>query len=447
MVSLLLVAYIFISQDKDIKLPIEKKVVVQKRVESLEQVEKDVLENKIEPNKKVIFYSTKEINTTMKTEINLTSEFDENGEDYSYIWKKKENIIGFGRNIKKAFSLGEHNLSCQVFEKGILLANEPINVIAWRYVKEEDYYFDTDINNYSLNYIKFFNYLKQLILEFDNDSFRTEFIYNEYGKVTEERHEDFSYAEFNYIITNSYDEEKLVSMEKTDNEGNIIKSHIYDKEGKEIEQEVDENSSIEEEQTNSNTPKKYIKVYNQDGNLTHIESPNGKYIRNMKYDNGKLIYEEDFFSDGGKTTETIRYDKNGNKNYREYLQLDEEGYTRRRDIITEVYSDDGNLIRQEEKYFSPERKHDKEVLSQHVISKWSYKNGKELSYQAEALVGVISPCSGKNNVKEEYIYHYDKNGSLLSSDYKYQKRGESELKEFKDFKKYKVVKTYTNDLE
>ncbi|SFV54785.1 hypothetical protein MNB_SV-12-969 [hydrothermal vent metagenome] len=439
MVFLLLVAYLFVSQEEETKkLPIKKEVVAQKRVESLEQVKKEVVEKKIKSNQKVIFYPTKEINTTMKTEINLTSEFDENGEDYSYIWKEKENIIGFGRNIKKAFSLGEHNLSCQIFNaKGILLAKEPINVIAWRYIKEEHYSFDSDIDKYSLIYINFFNYLKQLVLEIYSNDYKKEFTYNKYGKITEERYESFDSEKYNYITTNSYDEERLLSVETTDNDGNIMESHFYDEEGKEIEQEVDEDTAVEEDKldNDSDTQKKPIKVYNKDGNLTHFESADGHYTKDMQYEKGRLIYSEVLYF-GNKTINRLRYDENGRENYDEYLKLDKEGNIKISDIITKVYNDEGELIRKERKYSI------KKVLVQHTIDKWSYKDGKKLSHKIEALVGFC-PCT-IDIVKEEYIYNYDKNGSELAYDYKFQKKGDSEWKKPKEDK---VVKTYTNDLE
>ena len=422
------ILFFLISQEEQIKLPVQKKIVVPNSVEMTE----GILEETIQGKQRATFYTTREINTTMKTEIGLQSEVDENETNYKYIWKENNNIIGFGRNLKKAFSLGEHNLSCQTLDErgGLIETTESINVIAWRYIKEEHYYFDTSTDKYKLGETKFFNYLKQLVFTF-TDYYQKEFSYNEYGKIVEQRYENFDNSEYSYVITNSYDGEKLLSMEKTDNEGNIIESHTYDEVGEEI-KEIDK----KKEPLSNHTQKNTIKVYNKDGNVTHMESANGQYMRNMKYDEkGRLTYKETIYPKG-KNSMTKRYNKNGKEIYREYLRLDKEGNVRGRDILTKEYDNDGNLIKEERKYSL------KEILVQHTLEKWSYKDGRKLSYETEAFVGTC-PCT-IDMVKQKYIYHYDKNGTLLSSDYKYQREGDSE---FRESKKSKIVKSYSNSLE
>ncbi len=425
----------FISKEEQVKLPTKKEALVTNSMEILENVSP----KKVKSKPRTISYTPREINTTIKTEIVLQSEVDENGTNYKYIWRENENIIGFGRNLKKAFSLGEHNLTCQILDEtsGLIVTTESINVIAWRYTKEEHYYFDTSTDKYKLGETKFFNYLKQLVFTF-TDYYQKEFSYNEYGKIVEERYENFDNSKYSYVITNSYDGEKLFSMEKTDNEGNILESHIYDEDGKEIVQErYKENlNRYENETISKDIKKKPIKVYNKDGNLTHMESANGQYMRNMKYDEkGRLTYKETIYPKG-KNSMTKRYNKNGKEIYREYLRLDKEGNVRGRDILTKEYDNEGNLIKEERKYSL------REVLVQHTLEKWSYKDGKKLSYKAEAFVGTC-PCT-MDIVKQEYTYHYDKNGTLLSSDYKYQREGDSE---FRESKKSKIVKSYSNSLE
>lgn len=432
------ILFFLISQEEQITLPVQKEIVVSNSVEILEQVKKDVLEEKVKSKQRATFYATREINTTMKTEIGLKSEVDENGTNYKYIWKENENIIGFGCNLKKAFPLGEHNLTCQILDEssGLIIAKESINVTAWRYTKEEHYYFDKSTDRYHLGETKFFNYLKQLVLTF-SDYYKKEFSYNEYGKVVEERYENFDNAEYSYTITNSYDGENLLSMEQTDDEGNILESHIYDEEGKEIVQEIYEESlnAEEYEPISNQIQKEPIKAYNKDGNLTHMESVNGQYIKNMKYENGRLTYNETIYPKG-KNSATLQYDEDGREIYREYLRLDTEGNIRVRDIVTKAYNGEGKLIRKERKLSI------KEIMLQHTLEKWSYKDGKKLSSEIEAFVGVC-PCTA-DIVKEKSTYHYDKNGSLLSSDYKYQREGDNE---FKKSKECKIVKSYSNSLE
>ena len=431
------ILFFLISEEEQITLPIQKEIVVPNSVEILEQVKKDVLEEKVKSKQRATSYTTREINTTMKTEIGLKSGVDENGTNYKYIWKEDENIIGFGSKIKKAFPLGEHNLTCETFdENSEIIAKENIAVTAWRYTKEERYYFDTSTDMYTLWETKFFNYLKQLVLIF-SDYYKKEFSYNEYGKVFEERYENVHNVKDNYTITNSYDGENLLSMEKTDDEGNILEFHMYDEEGKEIVQEIFEEAlNVQENEPVSNhVQKKPIRVYNKDGNLTHMESANGKYIRNMKYEKGRLTYRE-MIHPRGKRSMILQYNKAGKEIYREYLNLNREGNIGIRDIVTRAYNNDGNLVKKERKYTI------KEILVQHTLEKWSYTDGKKMFSEIEAFVGSC-PCTDKI-VKQKWSYHYDKNGTLLSSDYQYQREGDSE---FRRSKKSKIVKSYSNSLE
>jgi len=283
---------------------------------------------------------------------------------------------------------------------------------------------------------RFFDYLNRLILYFTSYNKRA-YVYNDDNKIVESRYEYFDYPMDDYIITYVYDGNKTISMERVNNNGDIIESHIYDEEGNEIVQQYDtqEENTQEEIPQNDTIKKEPIKIYNKDGNLTHFESANGLYQKNFKYENGREVYQE-FIYPNGKNTRTVEYDSKGRETYREYQRRDKEDNLKSKDIIKKEYDKDGNVIRKERKYSI------KEEIVQHTIEQWGYKNGKKLFNRIEAVVGVC-PCSA-NIVKEETIYHYDKDGNLISSDYKYQKKGDDKFKKRKDSKN---IRTYTNELE
>jgi len=396
-----------------------------------------IVEKKVQNKKEKTIYISREINTTIKTQIILKSNFDKNSKEYNYIWKKGKNIIGVGKDtIQRSFSLGEHNISCQIFDDNSLISQENIRVIAWKYIKEESYYFSTYTDKYELGGTRFFDYLNRLILDFTNYDKKT-YIYNDNNQIVEKRYEYFNFPDENYIITYVYDGNKTISMEKVNNNGDIIESHIYDEEGNEIEQEYNsQEEDIPEETPKNDTIKKEpIKIYNKDGNLTHIETVNGLYQKNLKYENGRVVYQETIYPNG-RNSKSIKYDSKGRDIYIEYQYRDKEDNIRGKDIIKKEYDKEGNLIKKERKYSK------KGEVIQHTIEQWSYKNGKKLLHRMEALVGVC-PCTA-NLVKEETIYHYDKDGNLTSSDYKYQKKDDDKFIKSKDNKK---VRTYTNELE
>jgi len=434
-ILLLGVFFYYISQDKHSI----KKIDTPQQPKSFTPQPKDIIiEKKVQNKKDKTLYINREINTTIKTKITLKSNFDKNSKEYNYIWKEGENIIGVGKDtLQRSFSLGEYNISCQIFDDNSLISQENIRVIAWKYIKEESYYFSTYTDKYELGGTRFFDYLNRLILNFTSYAKRTYIYNNDNNKIVESRYENFNYPSEDYIITYVYDGNKTISMERVNNNGEIIESHIYDEEGNDIEQQYDtQEENIEEETPQNDTIKKEpIKIYNKDGNLTYFESANGLYQKNLKYKNGRVIYQEMIYPNG-RNSKTVRYDSKGREIYIEYKRRDKEDNLKGKDIIKQEYNTNGKLIRKERKYSI------KREVVQHTIQQWSYKNGKKLSHRIEAVVGVC-PCSA-NIVKEETIYHYDKDGNLTSSDYKYQNKNDDKFKKRKDSKK---IRTYTNELE
>ena len=59
----------------------------------------------------------------------------------------------YGTVQKRSFSLGEYNISCQIFDDNSLISQENIRVIAWKYIKEETiYHYNKDGNLISSDY-------------------------------------------------------------------------------------------------------------------------------------------------------------------------------------------------------------------------------------------------------------------------------------------------------
>jgi len=75
-----------------------KKIDTPQQQKSFIPKPKDIIvEKKVQNKKEKTIYISREINTTIKTQITLKSNFDKNSKEYNYIWKEGENIIGVGK--------------------------------------------------------------------------------------------------------------------------------------------------------------------------------------------------------------------------------------------------------------------------------------------------------------------------------------------------------------
>jgi len=343
---------------------------------------------------------------------------------------KKELIYTDKPYLTHSFSLGEHPIEIKIYNKNSLLWDKNITIRAWRYLKKEKYYYSRDKEEYELYITRFLDHQKRLVLEF-NEYFKKELTYNEFGKLIEERYESFDTPQMSYTITYSYDEDRLLSMEKIDSEGEIIESHIYDENGKEI---IKENSKKESKREGSIAKSK--KFYNKDGNLTKVISPNGKYIITYKYNkNGQIVSVHRVHPYGeGVTNRT--YDENGRLLTYDSKYSDKDGNQRNRYWYRYDYDDDGNKIKKETKQYGKER------LLRHIVEKWHYKNGKVQVHETEALVGYC-PCT-MDTIRSKTTYKYDKSGKEISSQYEYQRENDSEMMQQKEPKE---IVSYTNTLE
>jgi hypothetical protein len=433
---------LFLPKDKINQVEL-KKVIKQESIDFDVVEENIVVEEELyieDPSPiKVNIYAGKDINTTIQKKIELNATIDNINRDEYIIWKEDNKVIGRGLNITKEFSLGEHLLSVQLFDKDKFLGEDNITITAYKYLKKENYYFDMEDEQYNLDIKNFFDHHERIVLEI-TDYYKKEFTYNESGRMIEEHYERFDeyYAE-TYTITYNYSEEGVIlSIERVNSEGEILESHIYDDEGREI---VEENIEIEinishpEEKKEKPKPKP-IEIYNEEGNLTHMETFDGLYVRDYKYDEqGRLIYAETTHP-RGKNSVVFNYDSEGKEIYKEYNRHDKDGNIKNRDILEINYNEDDKMVKRERQYFL------KEDIVQHTIDSWNYKDGKVILHDITALVGVC-PCTA-NTIREQTIYSYDKNGNRISTDYKYQRDGDDELKKLK---KSKIIKTYTNNLD
>jgi len=398
-----------------------------------------ILEKKVQNRKYKTLYINREINTTIKTKITLKSNLNKNSKEYNYLWKEGKNIIKVGTDsIQRSFSLGEHNISCQIFDNNTLISQENIRVLAWKYIKKKSYYFDIDTDKYELVMTSFFDNLNRLILKLTEDE-KTAYLYNDDNQIVEERYEYFTTPSVNYTMNYTYNGKNLVSEERVNDNGDIIYSYIYDENGNEIKEEdsieeniIEEDSTKEDISPKETVPKEPIKIYDKDGNLIHFESANGSDKRDFKYKNGRIVYRSFSYSDI-IISQIIRYDNKGNEIYKEG-KVDKNGTITDKHILNLEYIE-GKITRKETKYYKNGK------IDRHIVSEWHYKNGKEILFRQEALVGTIK--SLYNLVKVENIYHYDKDGNLTYTDEKYQRKGDNKLKRYKDDK---IIKTYTNEL-
>jgi hypothetical protein len=389
-------------------------------------VTKEHLKSSVPQSKKVDI--GKDINITIETNLTMEPKMDSFKEGYNYIWKENGSIIGTGKYLTKSFSLGEHHIELEVYSNGSLIGRDEKLVVAWLYLKVENYYYSDKLDEYELYSREFFDHLKHLVLKVTPYS-RVEYTYNEYGKVIEEIFESFNNINFNYIITYEYDEDRLVSMVTVNDDGKVIESHRYDEDEVEIVEPISDKEEKREDKQD-----KYKKIYNEDGNISRIVSHDGKYVINITYKDGKQVFTERIYPNG-KNTIAKHYENNLLISY-DSRSEDKEGNLRTRNLFYYTYNEKGEKIKKEMKQYI------KEELVQHVVEKWHYKNGKVVLDEQEALIGVC-PCSN-NVVKSKSIYEYDKNGTELSYQYWYQKEGDSEMKRNREPKE---VRSYTNILE
>ena len=328
-------------------------------------------------------------NTTIEKELEFNALLNNTEANYLYLWKEGDSIVGSGLTLRRSFPLGQHQLDFLVFDGDELVAQDEVNVTAWRYLKKEYLYFD--------------------------------------------------YSEHNYLITYTYDGENLLSMERVNDEGYIIESHIYDEEGKEILQQnynevvygtyPDPYANYEESQ------EKNVVILDKEGHVIHAETDNGLYIRNYKYENGKIVYRE-VIHPRGKNSASFQYNESGQEIHRAYISLDKDGNIRSSDTVDTQYNEAGSILRKERLYAI------EETPVQHTVDQWSFEKGKIVRHETEALVGVC-PCTA-NIVKERTTYTYDKNGTMIASNYEYQREEDDAYKKSKESK---VVISYTNVLE
>lgn len=375
-----------------------------------------------------------DINVTLESNIELQVKVDKK-DNYVYLWTEGQKRVGTGEKLIKKFPLGEHHLQVQLFKNNKIIGKDEVVVTVWRYLREEHLYFDIDTESYVLNMIKILNHLHQTIFEF-NDYYKKTFIYNEFGSLIEESYEDLNTPTSNYTILNTYDENNHLRVyEKIDFENKILQRDSYDKNNQKIVDTKEKNKDVIESDNYDIVTNKEIR--NRDGNLIYVQLfiDNEEYINRFKYQNNKIIYKETLTPKGKNYTE-FRYNQDEKVVLIDNIYENSEGLVLNRYKNRIVYDENRNKIEEE-----IVRERNEEVVK-HILLKWEYEAGNNISETVEALVGFCPYTT--NIIKEKTFYFYDENNTLLSSRYKYQKEDDDELK---DFKKNKIIQTYTNFLE
>lgn len=205
----------------------------------------------------------------------------------------------------------------------------------------------------------------------------------------------------------------------------------YDKSGK----EVIEKRDLEQESRYVKKQIKYKKVRNEDGNLTHVSWKNKgvEYIRNIQYENGKIIFMEYLYGQRKNTTQR-EYNENGQATLRKSTRFDEEGVQTSETIWKMVYNDRGDEVKKEFiRSFGG-------IVIGHHIEILSYEDGLLKTSENNALVGIC-PCSN-NEIQQKTEYTYDENNTRITKNYTSKKISKERLA-----KTRKTVRTYTNELE
>ena len=375
-----------------------------------------------------------DVNITKENNVTLTVNIKESNSTYDYVWKENENIVGLGKVLTKAYDKGEHLLTVEVLGAGEVIGADEVKITAWDYLKIEKMYHYGE-NEFNVFEKKIYDHHHWLLLLEHPVYAKTTYLYNEAGKVLEEKYEAFNDDNRSYTLLYTYDEEEnLLSMERLDIDENIVESIFYDENGEVIvlaPKEKKELSASENYIDNS------IKTYNEKNQLIKRESNSDdyKFLETMKYKDEKLVLKERF-TDSGHYIFKYEHNKDGKTTLRKSTKRDNDSNTVWMNSVKTEYNKDGRVIKQERKNVY------KDEVQTHVVQHWSYKNEKVVEHEIEALEGIC-PCTS-DVIKEKTVYIYNSEGELLQKQYQSQKENEEELQ--KEETSMKVVRTYTNIL-
>ena len=410
------------------KIQVSEEIVF-KSDEFIDEPQKEIVVEKV-----LLVDIGKDINITRENNVTLTVLLDDNG-SYDYIWKEDENIIGLGKVLTKAYGKGEHLVKLEVLDAGELVGEDEVKITAWDYLKIEKMY-RVEENEFNIFEKKIYDHHNWLLLLEHPVYAKTMYLYNEGGKVLEERYEAFEDDNRSYTLLYTYDDDNhILSMERLDIDENIIESLLYDENGEVIvlsSEEKKELSSSEDYFVDNS-----VKTYNKQNQLIkrEVDSDGYKFLETMKYKEGKLVLKERF-TESGHYVFKYQYNENGKVTLRKSTKTDNESRTVWMNSVKTEYSKDGEMLKQERKNIY------KDEVQTHVVQHWSYKNKKIVEHKIEALEGVC-PCTS-DIVKEKTVYIYDRDGKLLKKQYQSQKENEEELQ--KEKTSMKIVRIYTNIL-
>ena len=418
------------NDEKTVSIQIEEK---EKKVEVATLFETDLNKTIVfSPVEKIIVDIGKDRNTTKETNLTLEANLTNYNEEYHYIWKEKNIIVGTGKVLTKSYTKGKHLLNVEVFLGASLVGEDEVLVTAWDYVKIEMFFkFEKEEGEMKLSSTKILNHLNQLLLSSWGSS-KTLYKYTDFNKILEKNFEYFKEPKRNTTTFYYYDSDhNLSSIEEFNYEGTLVSTKKYDKSGNEIVKESKEKSRYVE------TRMKYKKVRNEDGNLTHVSWTSGdvEHIRNMQYDNGKMVFMEYLY---GQRKNTVKYDynDNGQVTLRKSSRFDEEGVKSSENIWKMVYNDIGDVVQKEfiQSYG--------DIVASHRIETFNYEDGLLKSSENNALVGIC-PCSS-DEIQQKVEYRYDENNNKIGEKHTSKKKDKARLEQ--DAKNRKTVRTYTNEL-
>ena len=265
-VILLSLFTLWYSSDKE-EIAVEKEKKVEVSI-LLEKDSNEVIETpSIEAIGKVVVNLGEDRNVTKETNLTLEANLTNYDEEYQYIWKEKDNIIGTGKVLTKPYSKGSHLIKLEVFLDDKFIGKDEVLVTAWDYIKEEVFFkFEQEKGEMRLISTKIFNHLNQLLFSTWNDS-QTLYKYSDFNKIVEKDFEHYTKPKKNYTKFYHYNSEhNLTLIEIFNYEDKLLSTKKYDENGK----EVIEHRKSEQESRYVEKEIKYKKNRNEDGNLTHI---------------------------------------------------------------------------------------------------------------------------------------------------------------------------------
>ena len=365
-----------------------------------------------------------DLNTTKETTIVLTAVVKnaENVQACNYFWSENNKTIDIGQNLEMSFTKGEHVITVRALDANGEDTYATVIVRAYDYYMVVREHYNAYYGNLEYTEKEIKNHRGQYLLMDDGTYLRDAYVYDDQYRMIENTYKYYMYPTENKTVRYEYD-----------NQDNRVREATFDGNGEMI----------------------YLIVnsYDEDGNLTLIQSGKDEDSLSSEQYNEQYIYASPYSEDSTSesTTSNVRkeYNENGKVTYEEVNYSDmqfiyEYAYAENDRIIKESSSmqSDGRFnsrtsyYNEKSQVSSYERKYgDENGVICHFKIAYTYNSEGNTATKVDQL--LEGDCPYISEVKRSY--NYDKNGLVKSID--------SSLDGEKGYSTLKVIKTYTNELE